>query len=128
MRYVDASHRAPEPAPRREIWLPFAHDRRDAMALVWRGFRSLPVAPLDASTSQQELSMTVRAFVPVAILGVFLLAGRADAAPQSVQPSGVPASPTAASDTPAHPSVTLPSELARVLTDYEEAWTRRDAA
>ncbi|HKY31917.1 MAG TPA: nuclear transport factor 2 family protein [Candidatus Polarisedimenticolia bacterium] len=26
----------------------------------------------------------------------------------------------------AHPSVTLPAELARVLTDYEEAWRKKD--
>jgi ketosteroid isomerase-like protein len=29
---------------------------------------------------------------------------------------------------PAEPSVTLPPELARVLTDYEAAWSKKDAA
>jgi len=29
---------------------------------------------------------------------------------------------------PAQPSVTLPSALARVLTDYEKAWSQKDAA
>jgi ketosteroid isomerase-like protein len=29
---------------------------------------------------------------------------------------------------PTPPSVTLPAPLARVLTDYESAWTRKDAA
>jgi ketosteroid isomerase-like protein len=31
-------------------------------------------------------------------------------------------------ETPAEPSVNLPPELARVLTDYEAAWSKRDAA
>ncbi|MFL6198749.1 MAG: hypothetical protein ACJ76J_06215 [Thermoanaerobaculia bacterium] len=32
-------------------------------------------------------------------------------------------------ETPAaEPSVSLPAELARVLTDYEAAWSKRDAA
>lgn len=39
------------------------------------------------------------------------------------------ASPLAAQETPAaEPSVTLPPELARVLTDYEAAWSKKDAA
>ncbi|HEX5720759.1 MAG TPA: SgcJ/EcaC family oxidoreductase [Thermoanaerobaculia bacterium] len=29
---------------------------------------------------------------------------------------------------PAEPSITLPPELARVLTDYEAAWSKKDAA
>ena len=37
----------------------------------------------------------------------------------SASPSTVPSRPL--------PSVTLPSELSRVLTDYEDAWHRRDA-
>lgn len=37
--------------------------------------------------------------------------------------------PAAAQEAPvAQPSVTLPPELARVLTDYEAAWQKRDAA
>jgi len=31
-------------------------------------------------------------------------------------------------DTTQQPSVTMPAELARVLTDYEQAWRSRDAA
>ena len=39
------------------------------------------------------------------------------------------ASSVAGQETPAaEPSVTLPPELARVLTDYEAAWSKRDAA
>ena len=37
-------------------------------------------------------------------------------------------SPTAAPDPAPLPSVTLPPELARVLTDYEAAWRAKDAA
>lgn len=33
-----------------------------------------------------------------------------------------------ASDPPQHPTVSLPPELARVLSDYERAWQNRDAA
>ena len=33
-----------------------------------------------------------------------------------------------AADQPLQPSVTLPGALARVLTDYEAAWQKRDAA
>jgi len=33
-----------------------------------------------------------------------------------------------AEDVPHQPSVELPAALARVLTDYELAWSRRDAA
>ena len=41
----------------------------------------------------------------------------------------VAASATAQQETPAaEPSVSLPPELARVLTDYEAAWSKRDAA
>jgi ketosteroid isomerase-like protein len=36
--------------------------------------------------------------------------------------AGQPATPAA------EPSVTLPPELARVLTDYEKAWSQKDAA
>jgi ketosteroid isomerase-like protein len=39
------------------------------------------------------------------------------------------ASPSAIGQTPpAEPSVTLPPELARVLTDYEAAWSKKDPA
>jgi ketosteroid isomerase-like protein len=39
------------------------------------------------------------------------------------------AAPAAGQQAPAgEPSVTLPPELARVLTDYEAAWSQRDAA
>ena len=31
-----------------------------------------------------------------------------------------------AADRPVHPAITLPQELARVLTDYEDAWQARD--
>lgn len=37
-------------------------------------------------------------------------------------------SPIPAADQPLLPSVTLPAPLARVLTDYEAAWQKRDAA
>lgn len=37
-------------------------------------------------------------------------------------------SPTAAPDPAPLPSVTLPPELARVLTDYEAAWRAKDAS
>jgi ketosteroid isomerase-like protein len=37
-------------------------------------------------------------------------------------------SPAAAPDPPPPPSVALPPELARVLTDYEAAWGKKDAA
>ena len=50
---------------------------------------------------------------------VLLLAGGSAAAPPSPSPSVSP---------PALPSVTLPAPLARVLTDYEAAWSRKDAA
>jgi ketosteroid isomerase-like protein len=37
--------------------------------------------------------------------------------------------PSSAAEPPAAPpSVSLPPELARVLTDYEDAWSRKDAA
>ena len=45
------------------------------------------------------------------------------AAPQASSPSAAPTPPSAPL-----PSVTLPAPLARVLTDYEEAWARKDAA
>jgi ketosteroid isomerase-like protein len=50
---------------------------------------------------------------------VLVLAGAAGApaAPASPAPAATPL-----------PSVTLPAPLARVLTDYEEAWGRKDAA
>jgi len=35
---------------------------------------------------------------------------------------------TRADELPSHPSVPLPPELARVLTDYEAAWQAKDAA
>jgi len=39
-----------------------------------------------------------------------------------------PAAGQQATSPPAEPSVTLPPELARVLTDYEAAWSKKDAA
>jgi ketosteroid isomerase-like protein len=41
---------------------------------------------------------------------------------------GVPVAGAWQSNQTAVPSVTLPPELARVLTDYESAWQKRDAA
>jgi ketosteroid isomerase-like protein len=54
----------------------------------------------------------------------------APAAPPSVPaPSAAPSPATAPEAAPAPlPSVTLPPELQRVLTDYETAWHARDAA
>lgn len=40
----------------------------------------------------------------------------------------VSASAQEAAPPPAEPSVSLPAELARVLTDYEAAWSKKDAA
>ena len=39
-----------------------------------------------------------------------------------------PVPPTPVPEPPPPPSVALPPELARVLTDYEDAWRRKDAA
>ena len=44
----------------------------------------------------------------------------------SAAPSAAPTPPP--SPSPSQPSVILPGPLARVLTDYEAAWTRKDAA
>jgi ketosteroid isomerase-like protein len=38
------------------------------------------------------------------------------------------ASSASGQEAPAEPSVTLPPELARVLTDYEAAWSKKDPA
>lgn len=76
--------------------------------------------------------MHLIALVTVAVLGATVAAGRADAAgaAQGVPPPGAPAPQMTApaKDAPVFPSVKLPPDLARVLTDYEEAWSRRDAA
>ena len=42
--------------------------------------------------------------------------------------TGTALAQTPAPDAPSLPSVTLPPELARVLTDYEKAWRAHDAA
>jgi len=47
------------------------------------------------------------------------------AAAQAASPSAAPSPPPPSSPLP---SVTLPAPLARVLTDYEQAWARKDAA
>jgi ketosteroid isomerase-like protein len=49
------------------------------------------------------------------------------AAPTLTQ-TAPPTSPAAAAAPPQEPSVALPPELARVLTDYEAAWRRGDGA
>lgn len=76
--------------------------------------------------------MNLMAVVTVVVLGATAVAGRSHvaAAAQSAPPQGAPAPQMAApaKDAPVYPSVELPPELARVLTDYEEAWSRRDAA
>ena len=41
---------------------------------------------------------------------------------------GAAASAAPPAEQPQHPSVTLPTPLARVLTDYETAWQKKDAA
>lgn len=56
--------------------------------------------------------------VAVTISFALLLGAALFAAGQGQQPPPVPAQPT----------VTLPPDLARVLTDYEAAWSSRDAA
>jgi ketosteroid isomerase-like protein len=59
--------------------------------------------------------------VRAAVALAWMLAGFAS--PQPPSPSGSPTPPPASL-----PSVTLPAPLARVLTDYEQAWARKDAA
>ena len=56
---------------------------------------------------------------------LLLVAGSAAAQTPSPSPSPSPFPSVLPS---ALPSVTLPAPLARVLTDYEEAWARKDAA
>ena len=56
-------------------------------------------------------------------LALVLVAGSAAAQTPSASPSPLPSVLPSAL-----PSVTLPAPLARVLTDYEEAWARKDAA
>ena len=58
-------------------------------------------------------------------LALVLVAGSAAAQSPSPSPSTSPFPSVLPS---ALPSVTLPAPLARVLTDYEEAWARKDAA
>ena len=50
--------------------------------------------------------------------------------PAPPQPPAAPQPPIAMGrpDLPAQPSITLPPDLQRVLTDYEAAWSRKDAA
>lgn len=55
--------------------------------------------------------MSLIALVTVVMLGM-----------QAASPAGAPPQ-----DAVVHPSVELPAPLARVLTDYERAWTQRDA-
>jgi ketosteroid isomerase-like protein len=59
--------------------------------------------------------------VSLALAG--MLAGFA--ALQAASPSAAPSPPPPSAPLP---SVTLPAPLARVLTDYEQAWARKDAA
>ena len=56
-------------------------------------------------------------------LALVIAAGSAAAQTPSPSPSPFPSVLPSAL-----PSVTLPAPLARVLTDYEEAWARKDAA
>jgi ketosteroid isomerase-like protein len=60
-------------------------------------------------------------------LALVLAAGPAAAQTPSPSPSPSP-SPFPSALPSALPSVTLPAPLARVLTDYEEAWAGKDAA
>jgi ketosteroid isomerase-like protein len=62
--------------------------------------------------------------VLVALAAAAALAPAGFAAPQAASPSA-PSSPPPPAPLP---SVTLPAPLARVLTDYEQAWARKDAA
>jgi ketosteroid isomerase-like protein len=57
------------------------------------------------------------------------IAGYVVAAMFCLSGAGAPPRPQVPATTaPAQPSVVLPPELARVLTDYERAWAGRDAA
>jgi ketosteroid isomerase-like protein len=64
-----------------------------------------------------------------AVLALWLIAAGVGANPSDAGPpiSTPDTAQSPVSPAPALPSVTLPPELARVLTDYEKAWASRDA-
>ena len=67
--------------------------------------------------------------IPVLVLALALAADAQTSPPGRIpQPSPVTPPPAPAAAPADLPSIELPPELARVLTDYEAAWGRKDAA